>query len=301
MAIPGTPIPPNLSPGIHFAMGGAIFGNLETQHIAEIAAQGFPGIEPYRGLAYAWVDRPAALKDVLDRNGITMVTCSNGGPNQSTNFIDPAKRQQTIDDHVAFARDFLTVFGCRHFKINMGGRPPGGTTDDNLRTIASTIDDLAKRTFDLGITLSPHPHIWGPIERPEEVARLMELTDPRYVGLIVDTGQINLGGGDPLAMIDTYYERIPAIHWKDSKASYRGFTGPTPTIEQHRQEILYKDLGAGGVDHIGIWSLLQHRGFAGWITLDLDPPRPLEGEGSVEDKMSINRAFLVDTLHVRQL
>jgi len=299
--IAGTPIPPGLAPGPHFAMGGAIFGDLEEMHIAQIAEQGFPGIEPYRGLLMNWVDRPAELNDILDRHGVTMVTCSNGGPNQSTNFIDPTKRQQTIDDHLAFARDFLSRFGCRHFKINMGARPSKGTSDEELRAIAATIDALAKRTFDLGITLAPHPHIWGPIERPEEVQRLMDLTDARYVGLIVDTGQINLGGGDPLELIDTYYDRIPAIHWKDSKASYRGYTGPTPTIEQHRQEILYKDLGAGGVDLTGIWALLQRRAFSGWITVDLDPPRPLEGEGSVDEKMAINREYLVNTLRVGQL
>jgi inosose dehydratase len=299
--IPGTQIPPGLATGPHFAMGGAIFGDLEDSHIAQIAAQGFPGVEPYRGLVEKWLARPAELKDILDRHGVTMVTCSNGGPRQSTNFIDPGRRQQTIDDHVAFAREFLSIFGCRHFKINMGARPREATTDGELRAIAATIDELSKRTFDLGITLAPHPHIWGPIERPEEVHRLMELTDPRYVGLIVDTAQINLGGGDPLELIDTYYERIPAIHWKDSKAGYRGYTGPTPTIEQHRQEILYKDLGAGGVDLIGIWALLQKRGFAGWITLDLDPPRPLEGEGSVDDKMEINRKYLVKSLNVGQL
>ena len=301
MPILGTPIPPSLATGPHFAVGGAIFGDLQADHIAQIANQGFPGIEPYRGLTMQWIDRPNSLKDVLDRHGVTMVTCSNGGPGQSTNFIDPTKRQQTIDDHLAFARDFLTVFGCRHFKINMGARPHEATTDQELREIAATIDDLAKRTFDIGITLAPHPHIWGPIERPEEVRRLMELTDPHYVGLIVDTGQINLGGGDPLDLIDTYYERIPALHWKDSKASYRGYVGPTPSIEQHQQEILYKDLGAGGVDLIGIWALLQKRGYAGWITLDLDPPRPLEGEGSVDDKMAINRAYLLDRLRVAHI
>ena len=77
----------------------------------------------------------------------------------------------------------------------------------------------------------------------------MELTNPGYVDLIVDTAQINLGGGDPLAMIATYYDRLAAIHWKDSRPEYRGWTGPTPTIEQHREKILYQDLGSGGVDH----------------------------------------------------
>ncbi|HEY8685631.1 MAG TPA: sugar phosphate isomerase/epimerase, partial [Chloroflexota bacterium] len=281
MAIPGTPIPPGLTPGIHFAMGGAIFGNLEVAHLALVANQGFHGLEPYRGHVLHWLDRPTELKDQLDHFGMTMVTCSNGGIGQSTEFIDPARRQQTVEDHLTFARDFLAVFGCRHFKINLGARPEGGTSDEDLRSIAATVDEIARRTFDLGITLTPHPHIWGPVERPHEVHRLMEWTDPERVGLIVDTAQINLGGGDPWQMIDTYFERIPAIHWKDSSASYRGYTGPTPTIEQHREKILYKDLGAGGVDHVGIWKLLRERGFAGWVTLDLDPPRPQEGEGSV--------------------
>jgi len=287
--------------GIHFAMGGAIFGQLQPEHVEMIAATGFPGIEPYRGLTMSYVDRPAELKDLLDRHRITMVTCSNGGPNQSTNFIDPNQRQKTVDDHVTFARDFLAVFGCRHFKINMGARPSVGTSDADLRAIAATVDEIGKRTAELGIRIAPHPHIWGPIERPEEVHRLMELTDPRYVDLIVDTAQINLGGGDPVEMIATYYDRIAALHWKDSKAEYRGYTGPTPTVEQHRQEILYKDLGAGGVDLPAIWRLINERGYQGWITLDLDPPRPNEGEGTVEEKMLINRRYLLETLQVGNL
>jgi len=282
-------------------MGGAIFGDLQPEHVAMIAQTGFPGIEPYRSMATHYVNDPHALKAILDQHGITLVTCSNGGAGQSTNFIDPAKRQQTIDDHVAFARDWLKVFGCSHFKINMGARPAGGTTESDLKAIAETISEIGKRTAEFGVLLAPHPHIWGPIERPSEVHRLMELTDPRYVGLIVDTAQINLGGGDPLELIVTYYERIPAIHWKDSKAEYRGYTGPTPTQEQHKREILYKDLGSGGVDLVGIWNFLLEKSYAGWITLDLDPPRPNEGEGSVEDKILINRRFLSDTLHVEHL
>src|SRR6266511_1928595 len=109
-----------MAQGIHFAVGAAIFGELKESDIALTAAMGFPGIESYRSLAMSWVERPQALKEVLDRHGVRLITCSNGGPSQSTDFIDPAARQRTIDDHVAFCRDFLTVFGCRHFKINMG-------------------------------------------------------------------------------------------------------------------------------------------------------------------------------------
>jgi inosose dehydratase len=286
---------------IHFAMGGAIFGDFTTESVQLIAKHGLPGAEPYRGGLSAWLDQPQALKDLLDENNVQLITASNGGSGQSTEFIDPSKRTETISDHVAFCRDFLRVFGCRHFKINMGGRPAGGTTAADIKAIAETVTELGKHTLDMGVTIAPHPHIWGPIERPEEVRALLDGTDPKIVSWIPDTAQLNLGGGDPLQLIDDYYDRLAAVHFKDSKASYRGYSGPTPTLEMHRDEILYKDLGAGGVDHPAIWRLLVERGYEGWITLDLDPPRPNEGEGSVDDKIAINCTYLTQTLQVPDL
>jgi len=44
--------------------------------------------------------------------------------------------------------------------------------------------------------------------------------------------------------------------------------------------------------------MLKERGYAGWITLDVDPPRPNEGEGSVDDKIGINCRYLMETLQV---
>ena len=125
-----------------------------------------------------YVAKPQELKAILDQYGVTLCTCSNGGPGQATEFIDPAGREQTIADHVAFARDFLSVFGCTHFKINMGARPANGTTEADLESLAVTLNELGRQTAELGIRLAPHPHIWGPVERPHEITRILELTDP---------------------------------------------------------------------------------------------------------------------------
>ena len=290
-----------LPEGIRFAVGSYIFGDLEPEDVALIAELGFPGIKPYRGLVMRYVDRPRELKELLDHHGLRMATCSNGGPGQAMEFIDPAGQRRTIEDHVAFARDFLTVFGCRHFKINLGARPPEGTSDAQIGAIAEALNELGRRTAELGIRLAPHPHIWGPIERPHEVERLLELTDPAYVSLTLDTAHIQLGGGDPLRLLAEHYDRVGAIHWKDTRPHYRGYTGPTPTRELHEREILYKDLGAGGVDLPACWRLLRERGYAYWITLDLDPPRPQEGEGTVEEKLRLNRRYLLEDLRVGTL
>ena len=283
---------------IHFAIGGAIFSDFTNDDALLLVKHGLPGFEPYRGLLMSWLDKPEALKELLDRLGIQLITCSNGGPGQSCQFIDPSMREETVQDHVAFCRDFLQVFGCKHFKINMGVRPDGGTSPADVRAICETVTEIGKRTLEMGVTIAPHPHIWGPIERPEEVRALLDQTEADVVSWIPDTAQLNLGGGDPVELIRDYYDRLAAVHWKDSKAFYRDYTGPTPTKEMHQEEILYKDLGAGGVDHPEIWSMLVDQGYEGWITLDLDPPRPNEGEGTVDDKIGINCRYLTETLKV---
>jgi len=50
--------------------------------------------------------------------------------------------------------------------------------------------------------------------------------------------------------------------------------------------------------HPAIWTRLNERGYDGWITLDLDSPRPNEGEGSVDDKIEINCKYLTETLKI---
>ncbi len=289
-----------------FAVGSALFGSgvqIDEEHVRLVSELGFSGLELYGGSMGDFVDRLPELKALLDRYGVTLITISNKNTvaGRPVDFITPELRQETIDDHIAWVRNNHTYFGCQHFKINLGRRSPEGTGDEDLKALADSLNRLGRATADLGVRLSPHPHIWGPVERPEEIHRLMELTDPELVYLLPDTAHLNLGGGDPLALIRQYYDRIFAIHWKDTKAAYRGFTGPTPTTEEHAKEILYKDLGSGGVDIPGIWDLLLERGYQGWITLDLDPPRPNEGEGTYEDKLRINHRFVTETLKVKVL
>jgi len=289
-----------------FAVGSALFSTsvpTTEEHIKLVSDLGFPGLELYGGSYEAHAGHKAELKALLDHYGVTLITISNRNTvnGRPVDFISPDLKQETIDDHLAWVRDNHPYFGCKHFKINMGERKPGGTSDDDLKVLAESLNALGEATMQYDVRLSPHPHIWGPIERPEEIHRMMELTDPRYVYLLPDTAHLNLGGGDPLGLMTQYYDRIYAIHWKDTKAAYRGFTGETPTRASHNQEILYKDLGAGGVDIPGIWNMLLERGYDGWITLDLDPPRPNEGEGTYQEKLAINHRFLLDTLKVAGL
>jgi inosose dehydratase len=240
--------------------------------IKRVAALGLQGIEPYPAQIEKYRSNPLALKKLFDEAGITMIDVANGAKGQSTNFIDPDQIPKTIATHVAFAREFLQPFGCTLWKCNMGARPAGGPSDDQLKRLAETLNEVGRQTIAMGIRLAPHPHIWGPLEREHELRRVMELTDPKYVWLTTDTGHLTLGGMDAVKIMSDYFPRIAEVHLKDTYAKYRGNTS-TPTQAQHQVASVYHNLGGGGVDFPAVFTLLRDRRFKGWAIFDMDGPR----------------------------
>lgn len=275
--------------------------------IKMIAAVGLQGIEFYSNGITNYLNRPLALKKLFDDAGITFIDASNGGHGMSTDFIDVAKIPKTINDHVAFVRDFLHPLGCDHFKINMGARPEGGPSPDQMKRLCNTLNELGRKTLEYGVRLSPHPHIWGPVERVEEVHAMLDGTDPKYVWLCADTGHLTLGGGDAVKIIDQYFSRLSEVHLKDTFAKYRG-NKSTPTREQHAIASVYHNLGGGGVDFPGVFKILRDRHFKGWAIFDVDGPRKGDAgydalggndRSKVDDYIAININYLRDVLGIK--
>ena len=307
-AISHQPLDP-INPDILFGTTSSIWGQ---QHdivwaIKRIAALGLQGIEPYANNIEQYRKNPLELKKIFDEAGVTLIDVSNGAKGQSTNFIDPAEIPKTIKDHVAFARDFLQPCGCGHYKCNMGQRPPGGPSDDQLKRLANTLNEIGSQTIAMGVKIAPHPHIWGPVEREKEVRRMMELTDPKYVWMTADTGHLVLGGGDAAQIISDYFPRITEVHLKDTYAKYRGNTS-TPTQEEHRVGSVYHNLGGGGVDFPAVFKVLRDKHYKGWAIFDLDGPRKGDDgfdsiggnlDLAVDDYISHNINYLRNILGVK--
>jgi inosose dehydratase len=298
-----------VNPDILFGTTSSIWGK---QHdivwaVKRVATLGLQGIEPYGDNIEKYRKNPLELKKIFDDAGITFIDASNGEAGQSTNFIDPEQIPKTIADHVAFARDFLQPLGSDHWKVNMGQRPQGGPTDEQLKRLANTLNEIGRQTLAMGIRLAPHPHIWGPLEREQDMRRVMELTDPKYVWMTADTGHLVLGGGDPVKIISDYFPRIAEIHLKDTYAKYRGNTS-TPTQEEHRMASVYHNLGGGGVDFVAVFKLLRDRHYKGWTIFDVDGPRKGDDgfdsiggnlDVAVDDYLAHNINYLRDVLGVK--
>ncbi len=89
-------------------------------------------------------------------------------------------------------------------------------SDDDWRIFADGVNTVARSVFDqTGLRTVFHHHGAGFVETPDEIERLLTLTDPAYVGLVFDTGHYMLGGGDVIDGLTRFKNRIWYIHFKD--------------------------------------------------------------------------------------
>lgn len=261
------------------------------------AQYGYHGLEPFQEDIAKYLSKPpSVLKEVLDASGLSLCTVGSGGQ-----YLDTTRVRATIDNNVERCR-YVAAFGCQHLKVNLSRRVGDGVANlsgDDAKALAANLNEIGKRAMgETGVKFGFHPHCWTLVERQPELDKMMDLTDPRYVFLVLDTGHASLGGIDPVKALVAYYSRLAAVHLKDCEPKYsagNGWKGPAPSEEEHKRVDLYKRLGTGGVDFPALFRVLRAKNYDGWVTLDFDAPRP--GEGTVKEDMDAHRKYLVDTLH----
>jgi inosose dehydratase len=92
---------------------------------------------------------------------------------------------------------------------------PAQLDDDTWRTMARAMSELSKIVAEeYGARLDFHPHADSHVETQAQIERFLDDTDPKYVSLCLDTGHIAYRGGDNLAIIRNYPERIGYVHIK---------------------------------------------------------------------------------------
>ena len=71
-----------------------------------------------------------------------------------------------------------------------------------------------------GVRLVFHSHADSHVGTQEEVARFLEESDPSAVSLCLDTGHISYCGGDNLALIEDFPDRIGYVHFSRWRPTY---------------------------------------------------------------------------------
>jgi inosose dehydratase len=254
---------------------------------------GYHYVESFINYFVTYLDKPGELQKKIDEIGVRFVTISNGGPLEMA-FEDPSKRQKLLDDHVRLVR-FIKQFGCDHLKVNTNVRRPEGTTAEDLKQMAISLNELGKRTSAEGLKFSVHPHMWTQLENRREIDAIAESTDPRHVNFVVDTGHITMAGIDPVELTRAYSSRIVEFHLKDVAPEYKGGARQRRERNDVMKDPIFFELGKGGVDFPALKAHLDKTGWQGWLTVELDssPYRP------PKESARISRDYIEKILHIK--
>lgn len=240
----------------------------------EARAEGYRNVESFYHYFVNYLEKPDELKRKIDEIGVRFVTISNGAP-MEMHLEDPSKHGRIADEHLRLVR-FIKNFGCTHLKINTGPRRPEGTTPEDLRNIATVLNEIGKRTSGEGLKFAVHAHMWSQFENRREIDYVMSHTDDKHVWFVLDTGHITMAGIDPLELARTLGHRVVEFHLKDVMPENRGGAKNRVAVHEPMTKPIFFPLGSGGVDFTGLKSHLDSINWRGWLTIELDssPQRP---------------------------
>ena len=211
----------------------------------DIAEAGYTGTEMFDGDVAKYADRPDDLLDLLDSNGLELVSVYTGA-----NFIYADILPDEMDK-ISRAIELAVRFGAERLVVGGGARRAAGTTDEDYISLGNGLDLVDRMAADRGLVATYHPHLTTIVENPTELARVMDLSG---IGLCPDTGHLAAGGGDPAELIRSHSERIKHVHLKDWK--------PDP--------FTWTPLGQGTLDFTDIVRAVTETGYDSWLMVELD-------------------------------
>jgi inosose dehydratase len=243
-------------------------------------------LETVRGLGYSGIelgppgyfgDDPDEVVERLARHGLELVgafaplrIADEDGFRDDLAFLD-----QTIATLAAAgARGPVVLAGDENeARLATAGRPDAARAAalprDELRRAAERVERAARRANDAGVAAAFHPHTGTYVESPDEVASLLEHTDPEVVKLCFDTGHTVVGGGDPVELARTARDRIAHLHLKDvDPRVLDGVRRGEASVDDAWERGLFCPFGEGAVDFGAV--LAELGGFDGWTVIEQD-------------------------------
>jgi inosose dehydratase len=246
------------APGdIQFGYAAITWQGQDRQAIEDVSAVGFKGIQLRTSALPEFGDKPAALKELLAKHRLTMVAFSSGNVR-----IEPEFEAEDLATHLKHAR-FVRDVGGKFLQLT-DTRPKRALVAADYRRLGTLMTEIGKRTADIGIPVAYHNHMNSIGERPEEVDRVLDATDPRSVKVLLDIAHYQQGGGDPVKAVRKFSDRIVFLHIKDVQSPLPGNTGDP------MRSFRFVELGRGTVDVKGVFAALNKVKFKGWAVVELD-------------------------------
>ena len=169
-----------------------------------------------------------------------------------------------------------------------------GLTSDEWVVFAAGATAIARAVREAtGLRTVFHPHCAGWVETPDEIARLLDRTDPDLLSLCYDTGHLMYAyaGGDAVASLRRFGDRVGHVHFKDCDPAVasRARTEGWDYFAAVRGGV-FCELGKGAVDFPAVMRLLlEEMRYGGWVVVEQDV---FPGLGTPAESARRNRDYL---------
>ena len=175
------------------------------------------------------------------------------------------------------------------------GDPSVGLDETGWRNLATGLAHAADLARSRGYEPTFHHHTATYVEAPWEIERVLELTD---IGLLLDTGHLALGGGDPVRALRDWHERIDHVHVKDYRRSVLdAVLAERADMAEAWRRGVFCELGTGDVDLRSFFDELTAVGYRGWLVVEQDRiPRADEDASDAAEAQARNRRWLRDNV-----
>jgi inosose dehydratase len=221
------------------------------------------------------------LRDALAIRGLALA-----GGYVELPFDDPARLRETWRELDAVLDAFdatASIQGANPPRPTLAHAPtparaahPGAARSDPSLALSPAawsafVDGIAEaleRCRARGYDPTFHPELGTDIESPAEVEAVLAQT---AIGLCLDTGHFLAGGGDPVAAVSDWADRINQVHVKDAR---RDRIAEVVRLGEDADAVwsrgVFCALGEGDLDVPGVLEALRRIDYAGWIVVEQD-------------------------------
>ena len=240
------------------------------QALEEAREIGFTGVERGRRMP----QETEALRAYLGRYDLALCGgwCSG---NLLVNDVAAEKQavRQQVEQFAALGAPCIVYAECSNTVQGDIGTPLPSRpklTREEVNAYGRKLGELAKWMADEGVPLAYHHHMGSFIEDEDDIDWLMEAS-PSAVHLLFDTGHLQFGGGDVLATLRRWKDRVMHVHFKDVR--------PDVISQIRKDKGSFLDAviagaftvpGDGAIDFQTVADELKKMGYAGWIVVEAE-------------------------------
>lgn len=256
--------------------------NTFEQCVSEMALAGFSGCE----VGGKYPRDIAVLKKALKLRSMSIASA------WFSSFLTTKPYQETADEFIVH-RDFLHAMGAKVVVVAEQGHSVQGMldtpvfagkpyfTNEEWEKLAEGLNALGRLAEEKGMKVVYHHHMGTGVQTEAEIDKLMEMTDPKLVHLLLDTGHLVCSGEDYVGILKKYLPRIKHIHLKDvRKSMVEKVKAEDMSFLDGVRAGMFTVPGDGDIDFAPVFATVDQSDYEGWyiVEAEQDPAKanPLE-------------------------